>query len=1347
MIKKRLITCLILAVFLTVAITASIPVFAQDDEDASQQRNMVFATANNEPISTNKLLFVAWRNMNYDVDFISPTISESYTQTNEGMIDGVITGYPNLHLSYTNLLQVPVAIENSNVRVFARNGSTLNINSWDELDGMNVGILEGRVYILQMLPDTVTKTEKPTNRAVLDGLVNNEYDVVVMAERDHESLGERHNVISVGQVDKLPIYLYLNNKHESLVAEITEVLETKFADGSASQILSDVHTADLNPRKTIVHILSSSIEVGREDQFNVELRSHFEDDVSIEWMMVNIDANRFTRGQYNMAHISSLLRADIVSRNVAAVIVSGDTALEFLKDYYYLYFRNVPVLFYGVSERYHDIIHDDDHHYNFTGIVKSIEAREMIEAALDLFPETKNIYVANDYTDEGIAYRKAIEAELQQFQGSLNITYNENLPANSVLAEINALPDDSILLVGSYFVDSEHQYFSLIESKRLLERNCNVPIISFYSTELDYNAIGGKCLDYEQYGDVIAEMLLQLFNGVKAEDVPIIEDSREYNRWVFDQIQMERFKVDASALPAGSEVINRSLSIWESNPQFFIAMVVLLIVSVMLILGTAIFLLVNQRNSRQKSRLQKDLAMEKSMLETIFNSVPEILFVKDLKHNFLRVNKSFEKHFGCTADMVIGKKGYENKFLGAVVDDYMEIENNVIRENRLIMSEKNIPGINGMAPFFDIIATPLIMNGKTSGIVGVAYDITHRKEMEERAQSASRAKSNFLANMSHEMRTPLTAVLGLTELTLETAQLDEETHSNLIKVYRSGETILNLVNDILDISKIEADKLELNPHKYDLPSLLNDTITQSALYIDEKPIKLVLNITDDLPNYLFGDELRIRQILNNLLSNAFKFTREGTVELGITCEREGDIIWLTAWVSDTGAGIKPDDMDRLFTVYGKMEEETSRNTQNRRTEGTGLGLSISKKVAEMMDGYISAESEYGCGSTFTVKLKQQFVSDEVIGKDVVESLKKFDYSMKRFETAKLTRINLSYARVLIVDDNSTNLDVAKGLMGLYGMEVDCVTGGQLAIDVIKEEKTKYDAIFMDHMMPEMDGVEATKIIRENIDTQYAKEIPIIALTANAIVGNEEMFLSKGFQAFIAKPIDLSRLDVVLRQWVRDKEKEALLPDKIINVKTRRMVERRILQEDIPGLDMDKGIAHFGFSEEAYYKVLLSYVKNTRPLLDIIKGVDEENLEKYGVTIHGIKGSSRGIYAIRAGNEAEALENAVTANNYEFVKANNNKFLVLIEQLLSDIEDTLSRSGVDEKPTKEKPDEVMLKKLLNACINFDIDEIDSVMEVINNYDYTDDDGLVLWLRDNLGQGKFKIVKDKLSELFK
>jgi len=269
-------------------------------------------------------------------------------------------------------------------------------------------------------------------------------------------------------------------------------------------------------------------------------------------------------------------------------------------------------------------------------------------------------------------------------------------------------------------------------------------------------------------------------------------------------------------------------------------------------------------------------------------------------------------------------------------------------------------------------------------------DKTEKIEIAMReAQSANNSKSEFLANISHEMRTPLNAVLGLSGLTLEMEDLNEEAISNLDKIYNSGSTLLSIVNDILDISKIEAGKLELIPNQYDVPSLINDVITQNILRMDSKIIDFVLDISADLPAVLFGDDLRIKQVLNNLLSNAFKYTKEGEVELGLRGERsENDgTFWVTAWVRDTGMGIRTEDLKKLFSDYSQVDAKA-----NRKIEGTGLGLAITKKLVELMGGTISVESEYGKGSVFTVRFRQKYIAGKVIGETVVNNLKGFRYT-------------------------------------------------------------------------------------------------------------------------------------------------------------------------------------------------------------------------------------------------------------------------------------------------------------------------------------------------------------------
>jgi CheY-like chemotaxis protein len=310
-----------------------------------------------------------------------------------------------------------------------------------------------------------------------------------------------------------------------------------------------------------------------------------------------------------------------------------------------------------------------------------------------------------------------------------------------------------------------------------------------------------------------------------------------------------------------------------------------------------------------------------------------------------------------------------------------------------------------------------------------------------------------------------------------------------------------------------------------------------VLRIQGKPIAFKLDINESLTEYLMGDDLRVKQILNNLLGNAFKYTKEGTVTLGVDCLRDGDgkSIWVSFYVSDTGMGIRKEDIAKLFTAYNQVDTHA-----NRKIEGTGLGLNITKRFVELMDGRIAVESEYGKGTTFRVRIRQGFVSDKQIGQDVVNNLRGLRYLNKKdVAREKLVRSDLSYAKALVVDDFPTNLDVAARMLRKYKMQVDCVDGGQKAIDRVADANPAYDVIFMDHMMPGMDGIEATAAIRA-LGTDYAKKVPIVALTANAVAGNERMFLENGFDAFLSKPINVMSLDAIVRRWIRDRS-ESLRP--------------------------------------------------------------------------------------------------------------------------------------------------------------------------------------------------------------
>jgi PAS domain S-box-containing protein len=538
------------------------------------------------------------------------------------------------------------------------------------------------------------------------------------------------------------------------------------------------------------------------------------------------------------------------------------------------------------------------------------------------------------------------------------------------------------------------------------------------------------------------------------------------------------------------------------------------------------------RNRGDRKRLAKLVAEQTSTLTAILDATPDLIFRTDPKSRFTEFNASMEKHFNISRSDIIGKTPVA---LGVSLDfaeRYMAVDNQVFDKKQSVTVEEIIPSFDGKQILFETIKSPIIQDGKITGLVGMAREITQRKAIEEDAKSASEAKSRFVANMSHEMRTPLNVIVGLTGLMMEETDVTASIKESMEKINTAGNTLTGIINNVLDISKIESGKLELVPVQYDVPSLLNDIITLNIMRIENKPIIFDLYVNDDMPRTLFGDDLRVKQIFNNLLSNAFKYTKEGSVTLSVDSRREDDIVWLLFYISDTGIGIRKEDIAKLFTDYNQVDTRA-----NREIEGTGLGLSITKKFIEIMDGEITVDSEYGVGTTFHVRIRQGFVGDGPIGRKTVESLRSFSYSdKKKLMHKKLARADLSHARVLVVDDFTTNLDVAAGMLRKYKMQVDCVTNGQDAVNLIAAAAPAYDAVFMDHMMPGMDGIEAARAIRA-MGTEYAKNIPIIALTANAVAGNEEMFLSNGFNAYLPKPFNVMGLDLVVKQLVGDKSKE------------------------------------------------------------------------------------------------------------------------------------------------------------------------------------------------------------------
>jgi len=675
------------------------------------------------------------------------------------------------------------------------------------------------------------------------------------------------------------------------------------------------------------------------------------------------------------------------------------------------------------------------------------------------------------------------------------------------------------------------------------------------------------------------------------------------------------------------------------------------------------------RDITQRKAIEREIDYHTSLLKTIISSLPDAVFCKDLNFKYTLCNKYLAGLFNKKVEDILGRDDLNAMGLtGETAKLAYETDLKVVNKQQRATYEEWLSCADGVSRLFETVKSPLILDGAVIGIVAIGRDITQRKAMEEELRATSLAKSAFLANMSHELRTPLNVVIGLTDLVLEENNLAGHITENLVKISDAGNTLLSIVNDILDFSKIESGKIELTPVEYHLSSLLNDIITLVSTRLGEKPITFKLNISDDLPNSIYGDDLRVKQILNNLLSNAIKYTRGGTIELSVNCKRDGGDLLLEASVKDTGIGISVENLKKLFADYNQVDTRANRNI-----EGTGLGLAITKRLTELMGGEIHVESEYGKGSTFSFYIRQGFVSDTPIGPAVAENLRKFRYAdNKRAVTKKLLRHDLSHARVLIVDDMQTNLDVAAGLLRKYKMQVDCLHSGPEAIERIRSGNPVYNAIFMDHMMPGMDGIEAAGAIR-SLSSEYARKIPIIALTANAIQGTDTMFYEHGFQAFISKPIDIVELDSVIKKWVHGKPTKSAVSDNNEDNHESPVIS-------IAGVDTEKGLSLYGDDLDIYLPVLQSYISNTPGVLNKLKTVSEETLPEYIINVHGLKGSSASIGAEVVRETAANLEKLARAGDLQGILARNERLIKGTENIVANIKTWLEKNDAG-KPDK------------------------------------------------------------------
>jgi signal transduction histidine kinase/CheY-like chemotaxis protein/HPt (histidine-containing phosphotransfer) domain-containing protein len=720
--------------------------------------------------------------------------------------------------------------------------------------------------------------------------------------------------------------------------------------------------------------------------------------------------------------------------------------------------------------------------------------------------------------------------------------------------------------------------------------------------------------------------------------------------------------------------------------------------------------------------------------------------------NTLFMIANYQERAGFKANLVLDQPHesffyfYKNeRALRSIVSkaqDFVDTEKIVERwthrvfDYRSKMAQMQIPYLLGLSGMLGAILVLLVIIHVRSRqgerrLELIVRDRTRELEVQtELAKAASQAKSQFLASMSHEIRTPMNAIIGMSDL-MRIDNLDDVQQGYFADIKKMAKSLLQIINDILDFSKIEAGKLEITPVHFSPASLYDNICSMSKFTALAKELEFKGSFDPNIPAAIYGDETRIRQIVTNIVNNAVKYTPQGSVSLSFSraAREQEDCLIIT--VEDTGIGIKEEDMPKLFGTFQQFDRD-----KNRGIVGTGLGLSITKNLINLMGGEIEVKSVYGKGSVFTVRLPLTEGDEEKIEqKGIAERVSA-----------------IAEILVLVVDDNPINLTVAQGFLATHNIYPDTALSGAEAVAMVQAKR--YDLVLMDHMMPGMDGIEATKIIRAldsspSIDPSWFREMPIVALSANAVSGAREAFLQGGMNDFVSKPIEAEQLNMMLQRWL-PKEKIAMIRQE--KSKGRDTGQEEIFRELgwIEGMNPGLGLSHVGNNETAYLQMLRQFCAEYEGYASGIEQyLDGENWQDYTIRLHAMKGVFANMGVDPISQWAYELERASRNGDYAKCREETRPF---IAGMLEFKQKLLATSLIHQEEETEKrqagPEELLkvMEKLQEACRQGMSDQADTLAESLKEMSFNQEvDPLMADIRKLVASLDYDLAMEKAESL--
>ena len=1221
------------------------------------------AINDDQSIINDRILYEALRRSGYEMATQVMGMRTALADVNYGDAAILTLQTDGLDKDYPNLIKVPVVFEYVEFTAYTRSDNRHAFSEWGDMAGLRLGYRLQNVYVTNNTWRAEAKTlvEMSTLEEVWASLLNNETDVVILPRMAHYEHRYPQGVKKAGVIELQPCYTYVNNKYDYLVPLLENAYREMLADGTIESIKNNIDNS--NDKQIMLHLYSYNEQIEWERNQMDSIRKTLETESNLAYRSINLNSNELHSQAGFNSIISDMIRSDYLTRFPAMIVASGNEALEFVLNNYYLLFPQTPVFFFGVNGL------DDSMLYGLedfiTGVSETVSFHETASEMLRLYPKTQSIFVLNDqHISRSIAMREEIQESLAARGLPVDVVFSEDKLFAELLDDIRDYGADTLVVIGSCLSDVSGTFFSETDVQKQVSAASGNPVFCLTASYNGYGTIGGLLSGTEAYDSVISARMSDILKGTPPGTIPVVFDSAHLNQWQFDYETAKRFNIDVNSLPAGHIALNRRLPVWESNPQEFGLMLAVAALLSLIICGLIVFSrMLKKKQEEAETASDAKSAFISSMSHEIRTPMNAIIGMAELS---LRENIP-----PTIQEYMLSIRQAGSNLLGIINDvlDFSKIESGNM----------------------DLIIDEYTLSSLINDVIHTIRARTHA------------ARLRFVVNVDSQIPNVLVGdVIKIRQIVLNLL-------SNAVKYTEKGFVSLSVNGKTMDDDTVML-SIDVSDSGTGIEQQDLDRLFDRFMRLEKTNVKNVegtglgLAITKNLIDAMNG-EIEVQSVYGEGSTFTVRLPQQvkNHVKLAVVANTDGKnvLIFERRKILIDSIVQTMDSLGVNYEIVATTSEFCEKLVSNKYSHV--FVAAVLYENAKKYSGELKTDTKIMLVAEFGEVVNERDIS---VLTTPIFSIPVADFLNGVSSFAAINVTNMESGRyiapeaiILSVDDIDTNLSVLEGLLKPYKVLVVSCKSGLEAIEAVKA--APYDLVFMDHMMPDMNGIEATQRIRAlKTDYPYIEEMPIVALTANAAFGAKAVFLNNGFNDFLSKPIDLLKLHDMLIKWIpADKWEKVGLN----NAEMRRAPAYNII---INGVNVERGIATTGGTLENYIKTLDVFYKDGMEKINEINACLASNdMPLYTTHVHALKTAAANIGAEGLSEAARALEEAGREGHMPMVISESARLLEAFEELLAEINTVLSENRYVQSISVDMPlitDELF--RLKEAIESFDSSSI-------------------------------------------